>query len=71
MTEAQQKRKIKSIYRRWLEDEKFFAEIASRPIAEYSDVAEVLRNLGSAIAFAQAMANKTDAALTSQEGGGK
>ncbi len=57
MTPAQQRRKIKTIYRRWLEDEKFFDEIAVRPSEEFSNVTEVLRNLGSAIAYAYAMAN--------------
>lgn len=53
MTKAQQKRKVKAIYRRWLEDEKFFDAIAPRPDQEFSDIQEVLRNLGSAIAYAQ------------------
>jgi hypothetical protein len=53
MTLAQKKRKVKAIYRRWLEDEKFFDEIASSQEPEYSDISEVLRNLGSAIAYAQ------------------
>lgn len=58
MTEAQKKRKVKAIYRRWLEDEKFFDEIAQRPDQQYSDVQEVLRNLGSAIAAAQSFVNR-------------
>lgn len=61
MTEAQKIRKIKAIYRRWLEDEKFFDAIAVRPMAEFGDVTEVLRNIGSAIAAAQAIANRIGA----------
>lgn len=61
MTEAQQRRRIKAIYQRWLKDERFFDEVAERPAEEFSDVVEVLRNLGSAIAYAQAMAAKRDA----------
>lgn len=53
---AHRNRKIKAIYRRWLEDEKFFDEIADG--REFSDTTEVLRNLGGAIAYAQAMVNK-------------
>lgn len=54
-----QRRKIKGIYRRWLEDEKFFDEITQRPNPQYSDTSEILRNLGSAIANAQALVNRT------------
>ncbi len=54
MTRAQKVRKVKAIYRRWLQDEKFFDEIATNPEPEFGDIQEVLRNLGSAIAYAQA-----------------
>jgi len=54
MTPAQKARKVKAIYRRWLKDEKFFDEIATNPEPEFGDIQEVLRNLGSAIAYAQA-----------------
>lgn len=54
MTEKQKARRVKAIRRRWLEDEKFFDEIAVNPEPEFGDVQEVLRNLGSAIAYAQA-----------------
>lgn len=60
LTKAQARRKIRTIYRRWLEDEKFFDDIAERPCAEFSKVAGVLRNLGSAIAYAQAMTNQSE-----------
>lgn len=55
LTDLQIRRKVKSIYRRWMEDELFFDALAADPDKEFSDVAEVLRNLGSAIASAQAM----------------
>jgi hypothetical protein len=54
MTSAQKIRKVKAIYRRWLEDEKFFDEIAVNPEPQFGEIQEVLRNLGSAIAYAQA-----------------
>lgn len=54
MTGEQKKRRVRAIYRRWLEDEKFFDTIAQHPEPQYSDVQEVLRNLGTAIAYAQA-----------------
>lgn len=56
LTAGQKRRKIKAIYRRWQADEKFFDEIATNPEPQYSDINEVLRNLGSAIAYAQAAA---------------
>jgi len=56
MVSAQKRRKIRSIYRRWLDDEKFFKSIADENEPEYGDNAEVLRNLGSAIAYAIAYA---------------
>ena len=59
MTDAQKRRRIKAIYRRWLKDEEFFNEIMPRPAEEFSDINEVLRNLGSAIAYAQAAAKGT------------
>ena len=61
LTEKQKARRVKAIYRRWLEDEKFFEEISVRPESEFGDVQEVLRNLGSAIAYAQAYVNKRTA----------
>jgi hypothetical protein len=64
MTGAQKKRKVKAMFRRWLEDEKLLDEIAQRPEPQFSDLSEVLRNLGSAIAYAQAYVNK-DAAQRS------
>lgn len=66
LTDLQLRRKVKSIYRRWMEDELFFDELASDPDREFSDVTEVLRNLGSAIASAQAMG--TGRALLSSSG---
>ena len=61
MTPAQKARKVKAIYRRWLEDEKFFDEIAVNPEPQFGDVQEVLRNLGSAIAYAQAYVTRHSA----------
>lgn len=58
---ATQRRQVKLIYRRWLKDEAFFDEICARPNQEFCDVTEVLRNLGSAIAYAQAMVKIKDA----------
>ena len=58
MTEKQKLRKIRAIYRRWLEDEKFFDSITRQNEPQYSDNQEVLRNLGSAIAYAQAIVTK-------------
>ena len=54
MTEAQKKRKVKAMYRRWLDDEKLLDEMANRPEPEFSHLSEILRNLGTAIAYAQA-----------------
>jgi len=67
MTEAQKIRKIKAIYRRWLEDEKFFDEITARPMPEFGDVTEVLRNIGSAIAAAQGIVTSEIAQETEVE----
>ena len=65
LTDLQLRRKVKSIYRRWLEDELFFDELAAHPSDEFGDVAEVLRNLGSAIAAAMAL--KVGRALLASE----
>ncbi len=58
LTEAQKARKVKAIYRRWQQDEAFFDEIAVHPEPQFGDIQEVLRNLGSAIAYAQAYVTK-------------
>jgi hypothetical protein len=61
MTHAERhvRKRLREIYRRWLEDEKFFDELATRQPAVFSNANEVLRNLGSAIAYAQRMAANT------------
>ncbi len=56
LTHAQRQRKIKAMYRRWLQDEKFLDSIAD-PLFQYSDTMEMLRNLGTAIAYGQAYVN--------------
>ncbi len=58
MTHAERRarKQLRAIYRRWLEDEKFFDELATRQPQEFSNATEILRNLGSAIAYAQRMA---------------
>jgi hypothetical protein len=49
---------VKAMYRRWLEDEKTLNELAQRPEPQFSDMSEVMTNLGTAIAYAQAYVNK-------------
>jgi hypothetical protein len=69
VTSAQKKQKMKAMYRRWLKDEELLDEIAERPEPEFSDMQEILRNLGSAIAYAQAYVNgKPITLLPSAEG---
>jgi hypothetical protein len=58
---ARRKRIVKAMYRRWLEDEKILDEIAQWPEPQYSDLNEMLRNLGTAIAYAQSFVTRTDA----------
>lgn len=53
MTPEQKIRKVKAIYRRWLDDEEFFGDLVVLPAQEFGNVQEVLRNLGSAIAAAK------------------
>ncbi len=59
MSDYKTVRKVQAMYRRWLEDEKAFDKMAAgKDEPEYSDVQEVLRNLGTAIAYAQAIVRK-------------
>lgn len=54
MTEKQKAKRVRAIADRWLRDREFFEQIAVRPEPQFGDVEEILRNLGTAIAYAEA-----------------
>lgn len=58
MTDKRKMHIVKGMYRRWLEDEKMLDLIAVLPEPEFGDIQEMLRNLGSAIAYGQAYVTK-------------
>lgn len=52
MTREQAKRLVSAMVRRWRRDEAAIQKLAATDEPEFSDVAEIARNLGTAIAHA-------------------
>ena len=55
------KRTVRAMVRRWRKDEARLEELFGAGSDEFSDVTEMLRNIGTAIAYAQGYVNAHDA----------